>query len=57
PMFLIIAGVIVFGTVAIVQFGGTIFQVVPLTVKQWVAVFGLSALIIPMDLIRKIIRK
>ena len=56
PLFLIIALFIIFGTVLVVNFGGDLFQVVPLTYQQWAVIFGLSALIIPMDLIRKFLR-
>lgn len=54
PMFIIIALAIIIGTVGISMFGGNVFQVVPLSVEQWLVVFGLAFLIIPMDLIRKI---
>lgn len=53
PLFLIIALFIIFGTVLVVNFGGDLFQVVPLTYQQWAVIFGLASLIIPMDLIRK----
>ena len=57
PMFLIIALIIVFGTFAVVNFGGELFQVVPLSFEQWGVIFGLAALVIPMDLIRKFVIK
>lgn len=57
PLFLMIALIIIVGTVGIVSFGGHVFQVVPLTVEQWVVLFGLAFLIIPMDLIRKVFSK
>ena len=57
PAFLLIAAVIVCGTVAIVQFGGAVFQVVPLTLAQWCVLFVLAFMIIPMDLIRKLFVK
>ncbi|MCQ2568032.1 MAG: cation transporting ATPase C-terminal domain-containing protein [Alphaproteobacteria bacterium] len=56
-MFLIIALCIVCGTVAVVSFGANLFQVVPLSFKQWLVVFGLAFLVIPMDLIRKCLLK
>ncbi len=57
PMFLIIACIIIVGTVSIVEFGGVLFQVVPLTYEQWFMVFQLAFLVIPLDLIRKMIWK
>lgn len=57
PMFLIIALLIILGTVGIVNFGGTLFQVVPLSFEQWGVVFGVAFLVIPMDLIRKFLAK
>ena len=53
PMFLIIAFGIVIGTICIVNFGGNLFQVVPLTHEQWFILIVLAFLIIPLDLIRK----
>ena len=55
PMFLMIATIIICGTVVIVEFGSGLFQVVPLTGVQWLTVFGLALLVIPLDLIRKVI--
>jgi hypothetical protein len=43
------------GTFLIVNFGGDLFQVVPLNRAQWVALFVLAFLIIPLDLIRKLL--
>ncbi len=57
PMFLVVALCIVIGTVAIVSFGGDLFQVVPLSYEQWMVIFGLAFLVIPMDLIRKLFVK
>ena len=57
PMFLVVALCIVIGTVAIVSFGGDLFQVVPLSYEQWMVIFGLAFLVIPMDLIRKFLVK
>ena len=57
PMFVMIACVIMLGTVAIVEFGGDLFQVVPLTYEQWILVFELAFLVIPLDLIRKMLWK
>lgn len=55
PLFLLVALCIVFGTVAIVTLGGDLFQVTPLSYEQWFVVFGLAFLVIPIDLIRKIL--
>lgn len=55
PMFLMIACIIIFGTVAIVEYGSNLFQVVPLTAAQWLMVFELAFLVIPLDLCRKMI--
>ena len=57
PMFVFIASCIIIGTIAIVDFGGELFQVVPLSHDQWIAVFALAFLVIPMDLIRKTLAK
>jgi magnesium-transporting ATPase (P-type) len=57
PLFLIVAFIIVIGTFCVVNFGGAMFNVVPLSFAQWAVVFGLACLIIPMDLIRKFITK
>ncbi len=57
PAFILIAAIIICGTFTIVQFGGDVFQVVPLTLVQWMTLFVLSFLIIPMDLIRKLFVK
>lgn len=57
PMFLLIALGIIIGTVCIVNFGGSLFQVVPLSYEQWVVLFGLAFLVIPLDLIRKMITR
>jgi len=57
PMFLLIAFSIVIGTICIVQFGGSLFQVVPLSYEQWITVIILSFLVIPLDLIRKLFNR
>ncbi len=57
PMFLMIAFGIIIGTVCIVNFGGSLFQVVPLSYEQWGVLFGLAFLVIPLDLIRKMITR
>ena len=55
PLFLIIGLCIFVGTFLIVNFGGDLFQVVPLNRAQWCALFVLAFLIIPLDLIRKLL--
>ena len=52
PMFIVVALGVIIGCIACVQFGGTILQLVPLTTPQWLLVFGLSLLIIPLNYIR-----
>ncbi len=41
----------------ITTFGGEVFGVYPMTPKEWIIVLGLSVLIIPIDMIRKLIFK
>jgi Ca2+-transporting ATPase len=41
--FLLIAAVILFGQIALVQFGGDVFRTVPLTVSEWVAIILATA--------------
>jgi len=53
PLFLIVALTIFVGTVAIVSLGGDLFQVVPMSHRQWGVIFVLAFLVIPIDLIRK----
>lgn len=57
PMFLVIAFSIFIGTFCIVNFGGDLFQVTQLSYEQWMLVIVLAFLVIPMDLIRKMIFK
>jgi magnesium-transporting ATPase (P-type) len=55
-LFVIVAMIIFFGTLIIVNFGGGLFMTTPLSYEQWAVVFGLAFLVIPMDLIRKILK-
>ena len=55
PLFIIVALIIIFGTIVIVNFGGSLFMVTPLSYEQWAVVFGLAFLVIPMDLVRKLL--
>ena len=52
PMFMVVALGIVVCTVLSVWFGGQFLQLVPLSLTQWLIVFGLSVLIIPINFIR-----
>ena len=57
PMFLTVAFIIIVGTLTIVNFGGVLFHVMPLSFNQWATVFGLAFLVIPIDLFRKLVAK
>lgn len=57
PLFIIVALIISAGTFAIVNFGGELFQVTPLSFEQWLVITGMAFLVIPMDLIRKFLVK
>ena len=52
-MFIKIALTIFAGTILLCQFGGTMLHCVPLNIIQWVVIFVVSLLVIPVDLIRK----
>ena len=54
-LFLEMAGVIFVGLFLLVTFGRDFLHCVPLNFKQWIVLIGLSFLIIPIDLLRKII--
>lgn len=54
PSFLIVMACTIIGTVCIVNFGGDLFQVTPLTHEQWFVVFVLALLVVPLDLLRKL---
>lgn len=43
--------------VVIIQFGGQVFGTTPLTIENWIAVILIAFMIIPIDLIRKVIVK
>lgn len=43
--------------VVIIQIGGKVFGTTPLTIKNWVEVILIAFMIIPIDLIRKVIVK
>ena len=43
--------------VLVVNFGGKLFGCIPMNLKQWVIILGLSILIVPIDLIKKYLLK
>ena len=51
--FLMIAAAILVGQIVMVQFGGKIFRTVPLSVAEWAAIIGGTALIL---VIREVVR-
>lgn len=57
PMFIAVAIGIVACTALMVSFGGSVLQLAPLNTQQWVAVIGLSLMIIPINLIYRAIVK
>lgn len=52
PMFIMVAIGVVAATMFCVSFGGNLLQLSPLSPVQWLIVFGLSILIIPMNFVR-----
>ena len=55
PNFLKVFALIFVIQIVLVYVGGEIFRTVPLSVSEWAVIFGLSVLIIPVDMIRKLI--
>lgn len=55
--FIKIMGTISIVQILLVQFGGKIFNCVPLNLTQWLIILIMSILIIPIDIIRKFITK
>ncbi len=55
--FIIVMGLISIIQVIMTYFGGEVLRTHGLELKEWLVVFGLSILIIPLDFIRKIITK
>ena len=43
PVFFIVMGVIVLGQIVIIQYGGVVFETVPLSLEQWVKIIMVSA--------------
>lgn len=52
-MFVKIALVIFAGIILLCQFGGAMLHCVPMNPVQWAIIFGLSLLVVPVDLMRK----
>ena len=57
PMFIAVAVGIVACTALMVSFGGSGWQLAPLNTQQWAAVIGLSLVIVPINLIYRVIVK
>lgn len=57
PMFIAVAVGIVACTALMVSFGGSVLQLAPLNTQQWAAVIGLSLVIVPINLIYRVIEK
>nr|DAQ97497.1 MAG TPA: Cation transport ATPase [Caudoviricetes sp.] len=55
PRFIKIMALITVLQVLLVSFGGKIFDVMPMNLMEWLIVTGIAVLIIPIDLIRKMI--
>ncbi len=53
PMFICIALLVFVGTFACVTFGGNLLQMTPMSITQWLAVIGISILIVPINMIYK----
>jgi hypothetical protein len=52
-MFVKIALTIFAGVILLCSFGGTMLHCAPLNLTQWVVIFALSLIVVPVDLIRK----
>lgn len=55
PAFLSVMGLVITVQVLLIYYGGTLFRTAALTPTEWCYVLLLSALVIPVDLIRKLI--
>ena len=55
--FILVMGIVTIVQILIIQFGGNVFGTMPLTLTNWLIVAGIAFLIIPVDLIRKVIVK
>ncbi len=56
PMFLVVAFGVISCTVLCVSFGGAVLQLAPLNVYQWLTIFAMSLLIIPINFVRLMFR-
>lgn len=56
PMFLIVAGIVFVGTYLCVTFGGVALHLAPMTFVQWFVVVGLSMMIIPLNMLYRLIK-
>lgn len=57
PMFIMVAIGVVAATMFCVSFGGSLLQLSPLSPIQWLIVFGLSLLIIPINFVRLALKR
>lgn len=57
PMFIIVAVGIVLSTVFVVRFGGEVLQLAPLTAIEWLYIFLIALLIVPINYLWKLIRR
>ena len=55
--FILVMSAVTIIQVLIIQFGGKVFGTTPLTLENWLAVILIAFLIVPIDLIRKVIIK
>ena len=55
--FMIVMSAVTIIQVLIIQFGGKVFGTTPLTLNNWIAVVLIAFMIIPIDLVRKIVVK
>ena len=53
PMFILVAFGVIACTILCVTFGGSVLQLVPLSLNQWLIILGLSVLIIPINFIKR----
>ncbi|MDR2878384.1 MAG: cation transporting ATPase C-terminal domain-containing protein, partial [Fusobacteriales bacterium] len=55
PNFMKVFALIFVIQIVLVYIGGEVFRTVPLSISEWLIIFGLSFLIIPVDMLRKLI--
>ena len=56
-MFIVVIGFICIIQIIMIYFGGTMFRTVPLTIKEFIIMLIISFLVVPVDVIRKILCK